>query len=51
MYPVVFSENKPRAWLEASRNQDLSVFFCWVKLRFREEFLLSLAKLLEKSLV
>ena len=35
MYPLVFSENKPSAWLEASRIQWLCVFSCWVKLRFR----------------
>ena len=37
MYPVVFSENKPSAWLEASRTQGLCVFLCWVKLRFGGE--------------
>ena len=39
MYPLVFSENKPSAWLEASRTQWLCVFSCWVKLRFRGELL------------
>ena len=37
MYPLVFSENKPSAWLEASGTQWLCVFSWWVKLRFRGE--------------
>ena len=37
MYPVVFSNYKQSAWLEASRTEGLCVFFCWVKLRIRGE--------------